>query len=72
MFSHSISRVIHDERQLEIERQLRFRAAVAARSRHGSNARSVRKAIGRSVVRIGQAIAADGQARTVGELAARH
>jgi len=72
VFNHSISRVIHEERQAELERQLHFRAAIAARSRNVSSPPgSVRKAIGRRVVRIGNAIAADGPTRSLGELAAR-
>jgi hypothetical protein len=81
MFQYQISQVIHQERQREIERQIRFRADAAERSRgrSDSSSRSIRRSIGHRVIDVGRMIAAERPARTrrgepcgsIGELAAR-
>ena len=81
MFQHQISQVIHQERQREIERQIRFRADVAERSRGRANGSSgwIRRSIGHRVIDVGRMIAAERPAGTrigdpcgsIGELAAR-
>ena len=80
MFQYQIAQIIHKERQREIELRLMRRAALAERSVPVRPARSIRQRIGRGVVKLGVAIAADGarSARivrdpcgSIGELAAR-
>jgi hypothetical protein len=55
--NHQLARVIHDERQREIERSLRMRAE------RGSipPGHSIRQAIGRLLIRFGSLLAAEGQ-----------
>ncbi len=80
MFSHQMAQVMHQDRQREIEQRMRFNAAANARSRNRQNGSSgsIRQSIGHRVIDIGRAIAADSQARRmgdpcgpIGELAAR-
>ena len=62
MLSHQIAKVIHDERQREIERRLRFhREAPEAPPRI-----SVRKRLGRGLIRIGSSLASDAPLRLAG------
>ena len=79
VFNYQIAQIVHQERQSDIERSIERRAAMAARARD-MRSRSIRRSIGRRVVEIGNAIAADGgrSARitrdpcgSLGELAAR-
>jgi hypothetical protein len=56
LFSHEIARVIHEERQREIERYLQFRADV----RNEPQRRSVRNRVGIGLIRIGSRLAPDG------------
>jgi hypothetical protein len=59
LFSYHIAKVIHDEQQREIERRLRFhRESSRAPARL-----SVRKRIGRSLIRIGSSLASDAALR---------
>jgi hypothetical protein len=59
VLSHQIAKVIHDEQQREIERRLRFkREAPEAPPRI-----SVRKRIGRGLIRIGSSLASDAPLR---------
>jgi len=79
MFSYHIAQVIHQERQSEIEQRLRHRAAIRDEATR-FHSRSIRQRIGRRVMQLGYAIAADGARAAqvtrdpcgaVGELAAR-
>jgi hypothetical protein len=59
VFNYQIAQIIHRERQREIERHIVRREAMAARARV-IRSRSIRRSIGRRVVDIGNAIAAEG------------
>jgi hypothetical protein len=61
MTNPSVARAHHAERARDIERQLRTRslAAAAGQGSHPRARRSLRRTVGRSIVRIGQAIAAE-------------
>jgi hypothetical protein len=54
---HELARVIHEERQREIERRLRYRIGRPPRPPR----RSVRQTVGRLLIRIGSAIAAEAE-----------
>jgi hypothetical protein len=56
---HELARVIHEERQLEIERRLRWGRCDRPPSAPRSPWRSVRQAVGRLLIRVGSAIAAE-------------
>jgi hypothetical protein len=59
LFSYHIAKVIHDEQQRELERHLRFQHdAPQAPPRP-----SVRKRLGRGLIRIGSALASDAPLR---------
>jgi hypothetical protein len=56
LFDYHIAKIVHDERQREIERRLRFQ-----REAPGAPPRlSVRKRLGRGLIRIGSSLASDG------------
>jgi hypothetical protein len=79
VFNYQIAQIVHQERQRDIERHIERREAMAARARV-IRSRSIRRSIGRRVVDIGNAIAAEGNRNarvtrdpcgSLGELAAR-
>jgi len=55
LFSHQIARDIHDERQREIERRLDLRSS----DLRPVVRRSVRKRVGRGLIRIGSMLVSD-------------
>lgn len=55
MFIHRIAIEIHDEKQREIERNIRFRGA-----REEPDRISIRRRVGHGLIQVGSAIAADG------------
>ena len=62
MFQSDIARSIHDERVRDIQRRIaaahrRDEARAFMHPRHGQ--RSIRRSIGRSIIRFGEVIAAD-------------
>lgn len=63
MFQQQMSRYVHDDRTREMRARFvdaqRREAARARRIAIGRPSRSIRRSIGRSIVRVGQAIAAD-------------
>ncbi len=62
MFQSDISRSIHEERTREIDRRIAAasrRDAARAFIRSGGEQRSIRRSIGRSIIRIGTLIAAE-------------
>ncbi|HEX7496279.1 MAG TPA: hypothetical protein VF349_06570 [Candidatus Limnocylindrales bacterium] len=58
MFSYHIAKVIHDDKQREIERRLRFHREAPEAPRI-----SVRKRLGRGLIRIGSSLASDAPLR---------
>jgi hypothetical protein len=59
LLSHQIAKVIHDEQQREIERRLRFRREAPETPPR----LSVRKRLGRGLIRIGSTLASDAPLR---------
>jgi hypothetical protein len=57
MHSHQLAMEIHKERQREIERRLRLGSAARKQIRHRS---SLRRRVGRVLIQLGSALAADG------------
>jgi hypothetical protein len=56
LLSHQIARTVHDERQREIERRLRFQPEAC----EAPPRLSVRKRLGLRLIRIGSTLASDG------------
>jgi hypothetical protein len=56
VFNYHIAKLVHDERQREIERRLRFRREAP----EAPPRLSVRKRLGRGLIRIGSLLASEG------------